>query len=110
MAITVDQIHRLDVPPSKWRHLVMRLYTWLLLRVKEDEVRNKLLTDPSLFNARYWAVRGKEVQYMVMAIHFNTMIDRRAWLTPAEARALVDGHLPPPDAYQLGENCVAIQC
>lgn len=77
-----------------WRYRlklpVRRLYTRLLLAVHGDDVRERLLTDPCLCNARhYWAL-GERIQLDVMAIHYNTMVDTRAALTADEVERLLN--------------------
>ena len=74
---------------SKWLSwLWLRvLYTRLLLRLEADKVRDALLNDPCLFNARHYR------DYAVMAIHYNTEVNPKAALTADDARRLLEGRL-----------------
>ncbi len=96
-----------------YRRMAKKLYTRILLLERHDLVRHKLMTDPSLVNARFYAglapdalyqslhttretvlMSGqKSVQYSVMAIHYNTMVDTRAALTSAQVQQLLEGDL-----------------
>jgi hypothetical protein len=69
--------------------MLRRLYTRFLLFVAGDKVRDSLQADPCLFNARHYLAKGDEQQLAVMAIHYNTMTNKRAALTPDDVRALL---------------------
>ncbi|MFS8064116.1 MAG: hypothetical protein ACMG5Z_05960, partial [Luteimonas sp.] len=69
--------------PSRWRMFVRRWFTRLELATRGDEIRDCLLRDPCLCNARHYG------DHKVMAIHYNTEVDPRAALTADEVRALI---------------------
>ncbi len=59
-------------------------YTRMLLATHGPEVRYRLMSDPCLFNARHYH------DYAVMAIHYNTEVDRRAALSADDVRELME--------------------
>jgi hypothetical protein len=77
---------------SLWRRIRGRIYTAILLTLHSKRVREHLLTDPHLYNARHYFDQGEIVQCAVMAIHYNTMVDRRAMLTPEHVLRLLTPH------------------
>lgn len=108
MSIEQDRINWLaNTPPEDL--VGRRAVGKYILEEFEDVLRDGFLGDPSLFNARFYAMRGDEQQYAVMAIHFNTMIEPRAWIEAEDVKRLIEGRMEwvpddPAHVYKVSEN------